>query len=132
MAEKDRQKLVQLIADSTRLNSLARVGATHSLTLDLESKEVVIHDGVTKGGAFRIGLGGASGGLATQIAPNAFKISSASSVLSGDGSPGNPLRINLNNLSNADASLIVQAVGCLLYTSPSPRDKRQSRMPSSA
>ena len=25
-----------------------------------------------------------------------------------------------------------QAKGCLLYTSPSPRDKRQSRMPSSA
>ena len=25
-----------------------------------------------------------------------------------------------------------QAVTCLLYTSPSPRDKRQSRMPSSA
>ena len=25
-----------------------------------------------------------------------------------------------------------QAVVCLLYTSPSPRDKRQSRMPSSA
>ena len=27
---------------------------------------------------------------------------------------------------------IGQAYGCLLYTSPSPRDKRQSRMPSSA
>ena len=26
----------------------------------------------------------------------------------------------------------VIAIGCLLYTSPSPRDKRQSRMPSSA
>ena len=26
----------------------------------------------------------------------------------------------------------VSAYGCLLYTSPSPRDKRQSRMPSSA
>ena len=26
----------------------------------------------------------------------------------------------------------MQAEGCLLYTSPSPRDKRQSRMPSSA
>ena len=26
----------------------------------------------------------------------------------------------------------VQRWGCLLYTSPSPRDKRQSRMPSSA
>ena len=25
-----------------------------------------------------------------------------------------------------------EACGCLLYTSPSPRDKRQSRMPSSA
>ena len=27
---------------------------------------------------------------------------------------------------------IITACGCLLYTSPSPRDKRQSRMPSSA
>ena len=25
-----------------------------------------------------------------------------------------------------------RAISCLLYTSPSPRDKRQSRMPSSA
>ena len=31
---------------------------------------------------------------------------------------------------NADDAY--QLVGCLLYTSPSPRDKRQSRMPSSA
>ena len=31
------------------------------------------------------------------------------------------------------ADLFIAAdVGCLLYTSPSPRDKRQSRMPSSA
>ena len=29
-------------------------------------------------------------------------------------------------------SIIVSATNCLLYTSPSPRDKRQSRMPSSA
>ena len=28
--------------------------------------------------------------------------------------------------------LVVTDKGCLLYTSPSPRDKRQSRMPSSA
>ena len=28
--------------------------------------------------------------------------------------------------------LVVKYIGCLLYTSPSPRDKRQSRMPSSA
>ena len=29
-------------------------------------------------------------------------------------------------------TLAAQLYGCLLYTSPSPRDKRQSRMPSSA
>ena len=33
-------------------------------------------------------------------------------------------------LSNMLSSLGLEA--CLLYTSPSPRDKRQSRMPSSA
>ena len=40
-------------------------------------------------------------------------------------------------LSNNDGCIIsrsneAKALGCLLYTSPSPRDKRQSRMPSSA
>ena len=30
------------------------------------------------------------------------------------------------------AEAIVETTICLLYTSPSPRDKRQSRMPSSA
>ena len=28
--------------------------------------------------------------------------------------------------------IIAYSISCLLYTSPSPRDKRQSRMPSSA
>ena len=32
----------------------------------------------------------------------------------------------------SDETLLVQSGNCLLYTSPSPRDKRQSRMPSSA
>ena len=30
------------------------------------------------------------------------------------------------------ANVIIWDINCLLYTSPSPRDKRQSRMPSSA
>ena len=34
-----------------------------------------------------------------------------------------------NNIKNIDFVLYTH---CLLYTSPSPRDKRQSRMPSSA
>ena len=33
---------------------------------------------------------------------------------------------------NADTCTIMPESTCLLYTSPSPRDKRQSRMPSSA
>ena len=31
-----------------------------------------------------------------------------------------------------DASELIKAMGCLLYTSPSPRDRTRSRMPSSA
>ena len=31
-----------------------------------------------------------------------------------------------------DEVVLVEPVGCLLYTSPSPRDQRGSRMPSSA
>ena len=34
--------------------------------------------------------------------------------------------------SLADIRAAIVSTGCLLYTSPSPRDKRQSRMPSSA
>ena len=37
-----------------------------------------------------------------------------------------------NNAGNGDAGLAALLKSCLLYTSPSPRDKRQSRMPSSA
>ena len=33
---------------------------------------------------------------------------------------------------NLGTTIIMFIIGCLLYTSPSPRDKRQSRMPSSA
>ena len=41
--------------------------------------------------------------------------------------------VTLADETQLTASLVVAADGrCLLYTSPSPRDKRQSRMPSSA
>ena len=35
-------------------------------------------------------------------------------------------------LGQASVKYLGQEISCLLYTSPSPRDKRQSRMPSSA
>ena len=38
----------------------------------------------------------------------------------------------INNLKKSGNSSVVLFSTCLLYTSPSPRDKRQSRMPSSA
>ena len=41
------------------------------------------------------------------------------------------LNAEMQELSE-DRSQLVEAKACLLYTSPSPRDKRQSRMPSSA
>ena len=37
-----------------------------------------------------------------------------------------------DDTAKASGARIVLSCGCLLYTSPSPRDKRQSRMPSSA
>ena len=53
-----------------------------------------------------------------------------------------PPTVKVNSIyTGADAESVEQGVtsvleqqinGCLLYTSPSPRDKRQSRMPSSA
>ena len=57
-------------------------------------------------------------------------------VVGGEGADGQPADTTAvysptENLWQQAASL-PQAVSCLLYTSPSPRDKRQSRMPSSA
>ena len=40
------------------------------------------------------------------------------------------LTVKLNENDNVATAL--REINCLLYTSPSPRDKRQSRMPSSA
>ena len=57
----------------------------------------------------------------------------------GVGAMGSPMALNI---LKAGIPLVVHDVdenktiehekACLLYTSPSPRDKRQSRMPSSA
>ena len=45
----------------------------------------------------------------------------------------NEFRLHLSDhIENSLNRLAERFPGCLLYTSPSPRDKRQSRMPSSA
>ena len=40
--------------------------------------------------------------------------------------------LNSHLITNAPATFIIRVQGCLLYTSPSPRDVEESRMPSSA
>ena len=45
---------------------------------------------------------------------------------------GVPTLIAVHPDNDPETKGLVQAKACLLYTSPSPRDKRQSRMPSSA
>ena len=49
-------------------------------------------------------------------------------MLAGDAPPPGPEELRLRPL---DVSALLDAI-CLLYTSPSPRDQRGSRMPSSA
>ena len=69
--------------------------------------------------------GGLSGGcgFADEGLRKVFAVESFRGSRSGESVEG-PVQIN----GGEDGSII----GCLLYTSPSPRDKRQSRMPSSA
>ena len=46
--------------------------------------------------------------------------------------PGQPLEFLLELLGCDQEFWVGWAAGCLLYTSPSPRDRQKSRMPSSA
>ena len=57
---------------------------------------------------------------------------SAMAALDGKGNLalGNALGSNITNIGMVLGAAAL--IRCLLYTSPSPRDKRQSRMPSSA
>ena len=57
-----------------------------------------------------------------------IEVIEASEVIAMDADPGTSVR------TMKDSSLVraAEAVRCLLYTSPSPRDQRGSRMPSSA
>ena len=76
------------------------------------------------------------------IIGSAISILGASSMITSLNSPneiqedtatfgiGDFDKISFNAPANSSQSLII--TGCLLYTSPSPRDMRRSRMPSSA
>ena len=67
-----------------------------------------------------------SGGivLGGKIAPIFFNTAEDSGAL--------PIQCDVSELKMGDEITIYPYEGCLLYTSPSPRDQRGSRMPSSA
>ena len=52
-------------------------------------------------------------------------------VVKSATAPPTPLHA-INKLLSFEDDPVLWSYACLLYTSPSPRDKRQSRMPSSA
>ena len=75
----------------------------------------------------------------TKIEPISSDLHEAVKQLKTTLSQAESTFLNVNDFVNPDTEtgndlrgLIEELKSCLLYTSPSPRDKRQSRMPSSA
>ena len=90
-----------------------------------------------------IGLGNMGSGLAKNLLANGFTVVGhdliAERMQEFKDMGGQPKADAAEVGDGADAVFIMvmngdqtKSVVCLLYTSPSPRDKRQSRMPSSA
>ena len=61
-----------------------------------------------------------------------YPLEKISLIILDSQSIDNTIQIADNFLKSVDKVINYQIISCLLYTSPSPRDKRQSRMPSSA
>ena len=88
---------------------------------------VISFAGVADAGGSSGGLiGGGSSGASSGGAFGA-RLASLKSRLHSGGSSG-----GASHGSSGGGALRARLSSCLLYTSPSPRDKRQSRMPSSA
>ena len=72
-----------------------------------------------------------SGAVITPIFNSIFGVREVYVENGGSGyDPNDPPRLRITNSGTPIREAVLRA--CLLYTSPSPRDKRQSRMPSSA
>ena len=74
--------------------------------------------------------GGASGGKVTVLVNMDDNTTANSNILDASGLSGhaNGAKLDITRIWWS----LVQGTACLLYTSPSPRDQRGSRMPSSA
>ena len=103
--------------------SMARLFAATALSI--KGWDISIHEKVP------VPLSGRGAGIATydELANLVFKATNNNNVLGTTAKSRVSLDINGNIINSYDYP---QVYTCLLYTSPSPRDKRQSRMPSSA
>ena len=99
------------------VSSITRVGTSEPFELQIARGQVAYHKSV-----YKFGNNAAVANLTETIWQQGglYSYLSAASVLKVSSSSAN------------DTSAGTGARTCLLYTSPSPRDKRQSRMPSSA
>ena len=101
-------------------------------TNDTETAGIVGISDNSTGGVCQLALLYASG----NISKEGMRIDSSGNVGIGITDPQDLLHVADGSIrvgtDSGDYGQFYYTGGCLLYTSPSPRDKRQSRMPSSA
>ena len=95
-------------------------------TLDGVLPSIVRVGTVKKNDEGKVGLSGIGSG-AVFDAENGYVITNAHVVAGSDG-----VLVNMPDGRVVEAKLVGLDTPCLLYTSPSPRDRQKSRMPSSA
>ena len=71
-------------------------------------------------------------GVVLIISPWNYPVNLSIIPLIAAWSAGNKIILKPSEISKNTADVIEQLIACLLYTSPSPRDRTRSRMPSSA
>ena len=121
--------------DGTTTLGLNMMPAAGGITLDTTTGEITIDPG-TSGGTYIYTYEICDAGNATNCSIALVTVVVADPPVATDdpitSAAIEPVTVNpLANDTDADGTLDPATV-CLLYTSPSPRDKRQSRMPSSA
>ena len=77
-------------------------------------------------------IGGGHAGVEATLVGKRFGLNVALITLDKDKSGRMSCNPAIGGIGKTHLAKEIDALGCLLYTSPSPRDMRRSRMPSSA
>ena len=92
-----------------------KVTAVHDFNLEIADKEFIV----------LVGPSGCGKSTTLRMIAGLEDISEGDLVIGGK-------RMNDVEPKDRDIAMVFQSYACLLYTSPSPRDRTRSRMPSSA